>query len=448
MFNSVVFWAVVPAACGAVVGGVIVLLAYVYLLRPDDRRVKVVETKLNAMLSDLDKMVKHLDGLPKAGSAAREPFELGRAAMAAFKWDEAIAHFREAMKEAEGTQLAALFNLIGLCQYASDRPVDALRDYEESARLAEEFGDRQGKAADLSNIGNIYSAKGERDKALKYYEEALVIHREIAHQPGVANQLGNIGLIYNAKGEPDKALTYHEEALAIHREIGYQRGVANQLGKIGGIYSARGELDKALKHHEEALAIDREIGYERGVATDLGNIGLIYSAKGEPDKALKHYDEALVIDRAIGYQPGVANQLGRIGLVYSAKGEPDKALMYGVESLASYREIAYQPGVASALGNVGNAYVRTMQTRTSTTSLVNHNDQVDALAKNAIEYLVPALGMLLEMGIADGPKQCMWGLRECLKVLGRERFVAECVRVGMSKKQAEGLVEERPEATG
>jgi hypothetical protein len=121
--------------------------------------------------------------------------------------------------------------------------------------------------------------------------------------------------------------------------------------------------------------------------------------------------------------------------------------MYGVESLASYRDIAYQPGVASALGNVGNAYVRTMQMKTSTSSMLNRSDQVDALAKNAIEYLVPALQMLLEMGIADGPKQCLWGLRECCKVLGRERFVSECVRAGMSKKQAEELAEERSEAT-
>ncbi|MCX6844865.1 MAG: hypothetical protein NTX53_21600 [candidate division WOR-3 bacterium] len=44
-------------------------------------------------------------------------------------------------------------------------------------------------------------------------------------------------------------------------------------------------------------------------------------------------------------------------------------------------------------------------------------------------------------------KQCLWGLRECRKVLGRERFVAECVRAGMAKKQVEALAEERSEAT-
>ncbi|MCX6843573.1 MAG: tetratricopeptide repeat protein, partial [candidate division WOR-3 bacterium] len=165
---------------------------YTYMPGPDKRQLKMAQTPRN-----VGRMVKHLGGLPKSERAAREPFELGHAAMTAFKWDEAIVHFRKAMNKAKGTQLVALLNLIGLCQYASDRPADALRDYEESARLAEEFGDKQGKAADLGNIGNIYSAKGEPDRALKYYEEALAIYRKTAYQPGVANQLGSIALIHS-----------------------------------------------------------------------------------------------------------------------------------------------------------------------------------------------------------------------------------------------------------
>ena len=447
MPNLIIFWAVVPAVCGAVVAGVIVLVAYMYLLRSDKRKARRVETSLDVMLRDMGRMAKYVDGPPKSEPAAREPFELGRAAMDAYEWDVAIRHFREAMKEAKGTELVVLLNLIGLCHYASGRLDDALRNYEESADLAEQFGDKEGKAADLGNIGIMYRAKGEPDKALKYHEEVLAIHREIGYQQGVANQLGNIGLIYRAKGEPDKALKYLEEALAIDRRIGYQPDVANQLGNIGSIYSAKGESDKALEYFGEALVIDRGIGYQQGVANQLGDIGLIHSAKGEPEKALKYYDEALVIDREIGDKHGVANRLGKIGLIYRAKGEPDRELMYCGEALASYREIGYQPGVASALGNIGNAYVWAMQRKTAGPHASARNNQAYWLAEKAIDHLVPALGMLLEMGIADGPRQCLWGLGECYKAVGREDFVTLCVKAGMAKEQAEGLAEARSKAT-
>ena len=326
-FDAADFWAVVPAACGTVLAGIIVLVVYMYVRSSNKRRVKVVETRLDVMLRNMSRMAKYVDGLPKSERAVRKPFERGRAAMDAYKWDKAIGRFRQAMKEAKGTELVALFNLIGLCHYTLGRLDDALRNYEKSAVLAEQFGDKRGKAA------------------------------------------------------------------------------------------------------------------------GLGNIGLIYSAKGEPDKALKYYDEALVMDREIGYQQGVANQLGNIGLIYRAKGELDRELMYGVEALASYREIGHQPGVASALSNIGNAYVWAMQMKIATSPWSARNEQVDGLAQRAIEYLVPALGMFLEMGIADGPSQCLWGLGECYRVLGREEFVALCAKAGMANEQAEALAEERSKAT-
>ena len=141
----------------------------------------------------------------------------------------------------------------------------------------------------------------------------------------------------------------------------------------------------------------------------------------------------------------MAKHIGNIGLVYSLKGEPERAVMYCMEALATYREIRYQPGVASTLGNIGNAYVWTMKIAVQPAAA--RNKEVAGLAQKAIEYLVPALGMLLQMGIADGPEQCLWGLGECCEVLGSVRFVALCVKAGMSEKKAEGLAEARPGAT-
>jgi tetratricopeptide (TPR) repeat protein len=157
------------------------------------------------------------------------------------------------VKEAKGTELVALYNLIGLCYYTPSRLDDALKNYEESARLAEQFGDERGRASALGYIGMIYSTMGEPDMALKCYEEALAIAREIGYQQGVAANLGNIGGIYSTIGELDKALEYHEEALAMHRESGHQQGVAADLGNIGHIYDAKGEPDKALKYYEGGL---------------------------------------------------------------------------------------------------------------------------------------------------------------------------------------------------
>jgi len=107
------------------------------------------------MRRDMDRMAVYIDGLPRSGTAVRQPFELGRAAMAAYEWEQAIEHFREAMARARGAEIVALFNLTGVCQYTQGQLEKALADFEESFRLAKQFRDVNGEAPALGNIGVI-----------------------------------------------------------------------------------------------------------------------------------------------------------------------------------------------------------------------------------------------------------------------------------------------------
>ena len=349
-FDPLVFWAVAPAAVGIVITAIVTTI--VYELGPSRRHAKTVANRLDGMQRDMHKMALYLDGLPKSTGPVRLSYDAGMDAMRACEWDEAIGYFRKAMIDAKGTQLVALFNLIGLCHYTPGRLDDALRNYEESVRLAEQFGDKKGRAYALGSLGHIYSVKGEPDKGLKYFEEVLAMAREIGYQHGVASALLSLGHIYSVKGEPDKGLKYCEEGLAMAREIGYQQGVSAALGSLGLIYSYRGRLDRALKYQEEALAVDREIGYQQGVASDLGNIGSIYYSMGEFDEALRHYEESLEIARKVGYQQAVGSDLRNIGSTCYSKGEFDKALKYLAQAILVFSAIGDRPKAEKATGEL------------------------------------------------------------------------------------------------
>ena len=309
-FDPLVFWAVAPAAVGIVITAIVTTI--VYELGPSRRHAKTVANRLDGMQRDMHKMALYLDGLPKSTGPVRLSYDAGMDAMRACEWDEAIGYFRKAMIDAKGTQLVALFNLIGLCHYTPGRLDDALRNYEESVRLAEQFGDKKGRAYALGSLGHIYSVKGEPDKGLKYCEEGLAMAREIGYQQGVSAALGSLGLIYSYRGRLDRALKYQEEALAVDREIGYQQGVASDLGNIGSIYYSMGEFDEALRHYEESLEIARKVGYQQAVGSDLRNIGSTCYSKGEFDKALKYLAQAILVFSAIGDRPKAEKATGEL----------------------------------------------------------------------------------------------------------------------------------------
>lgn len=327
-------------------------------------RPKGIRARPDVIRHDLDRMVEYLDRLQDADPAVWRPFELGLAAMAMCQWDQAIEHFQKAQAKANGAQLVPVHVQTGVCHYIQGCPDDALTEFKEATRLARLYGDKQGEAAALGNIGILRHDSGELGSALRKLREALAITRKYGDQRAAAPYLANIGNIYRDRGESDKALRFLEDALAISREVGDKPGMASCLGSIGSTRCDRGRLGEALQHFEEALAVSRETQDRRGMASCLGKIGNVHHYCGELDEALMHYEGALALEREIGYEVGVATELSNIGLILVDKG----------------------------------------------------------LHAQAVPTLAEALASQLALGVARGPRQTLYGLSRSDDLLGRERM--------------------------
>jgi tetratricopeptide (TPR) repeat protein len=374
-----VLWAIAPASL--VAAGSVSIIAR--MLKPAVRKAEADQESSEAMRHGLGRMAEYLDGLPASEPAVRQPFELGLTAMRACRWDEAVAHFRTAMTVTEGVHLVALLNLIGICRYTQGRLDDALRDFEESARLAVGSDAARGRAQALNNIGLINRDNGELDTALRCLEESLAISRAFDDRWAVAIQLGNIGTIWHDRGDLDKSLKFHEQAFAIAREIGDEWSVACELANIGSVHQDKGDLDKALKYDEEAMAASRRIGYRLGMVTGLADIANIHRRQGRLDQALRYDREALEIARRGGYSLGVALDLGNIGL--------------------------------------------------DLVGLKKH--------EQALPRLAEALTILLAVGVADGPRQALTGLVRCEDKLGRKRVETLLKGSGLNDGQIAELLD-------
>jgi len=387
------FWLVLFASL-VVVGATILFLRR---LSANRRRARAVSKAPNLTRRNLGRMAEYFDGLPGAEPEVRQLFELGLAAMRACRWDQAIVHFQKAMPATKGVHTVALLNLVGVCHYTRGRTDDALRSFEESARLAVQLEAKRGRAQALNNIGLICRDGGEPDRALGYLDESLAIARELDDQWAVAIELGNTANIWHDKGDLDKALEYHEQALTISRELGDRWGEATELGNIGCIHRDKGQLNRALRYDKEALEVARKIGYRLGVVAALGNIGSIYRSKGRLEQAFQYEEEALGMARIAGYSLGVAVDLGNIGLALADKQKHEQA----------------------------------------------------------VPKLAEALTILLAIGVADGPRQALTGLARCEDKLGRKRVEGLLKGAGLNDEATADLLERidqirmrRPEPDG
>ncbi|HEX9912114.1 MAG TPA: tetratricopeptide repeat protein, partial [candidate division Zixibacteria bacterium] len=87
------------------------------------------------------------------------------------------------------------------------------------------MGNKEGEAAALGNLGNVYKLSGKLDKAIKNYEDALKIYEGIGNKEGEATGLNNLGSVFETKGQKEKALKYYEDALRLCTQIGAQRQI-------------------------------------------------------------------------------------------------------------------------------------------------------------------------------------------------------------------------------
>jgi tetratricopeptide (TPR) repeat protein len=171
-----------------ILGIVITLLAWFFPLptnlnKVTEQRVTRIEDGTNEVkkeTKEINKKIKaleeHLNIIIDAGgllSAPREvfdPFAKGINLMKEYRWNDAIAKFKEAMKDAKTSQLIFLYNLIGVCYYAQDILDLAIENWYKSLTLAKDCGNREGEKTAVGNIRLIFQSRGYSNEILKDFK--------------------------------------------------------------------------------------------------------------------------------------------------------------------------------------------------------------------------------------------------------------------------------------
>jgi len=304
-------------------------------------------------------------------------------AMKAGAWDKAVRCLSRAVLTTVGAELANAHRLMGVCHTARTRLAEAMASFEESARVAEACGDKVGTARALGNVGLIWQRRGRYNEALACYEQALELFRQLGDRLGEATACVNLGPLLLAVGQPELALDMLSRALEFFLESGARREEAGVRANIGMVHAAQGQVDVSLEYWSQALDIARQIGDKRLEASVLGSIASASIERGESARARVVFEEILKLHDELGDPDGSARDRVGIGQSLATSGEYEQA----------------------------------------------------------VRYLARALADFLKLDVADGPRQCLLWLPQCLQGLGRDRFLAACVAAGLTSRTAATLVD-------
>lgn len=242
---------------------------------------------------------------------------LGAALARRGRTDEAIVHYREALRinPGDAESLANLaFALTGL-----GRSVESVELCRRAIELNPKF------AGAHNNLGLALAMLGRDDEAIRSYRRAI----EIA--PNLAEAHNNLGAMLDAKGRGGEALEHLTRALEL------QPRYAAARHNLGMLHERQGRLDRAIAEYERAAVDDPSYAAAQGSlgralartgrfaeaserfakALDLGpesavvhhDLAFALAAVGRREEAVKQYEEALKL------QPDYAEAHNNLGAV-------------------------------------------------------------------------------------------------------------------------------------
>lgn len=145
----------------------------------------------------------------------------------------------------------------------------AIMHYREALRL------RPYDTIALNGLGNLLAQKGLFDEALGHFQAALKL------KPYDPTALNNVGISLARKGQIDEAIGYLEQATQLKPDY------VEAHNNLGGVLGAKGRFDEAINHFELSLK------FNPNNAEGHNNLGLALIQKRRLSEAILHFQEAV-----------------------------------------------------------------------------------------------------------------------------------------------------------
>ena len=225
---------------------------------------------------------------------AEAPYRLGKNALRAGRYTEAIGHFQQALQRHPG--LLDAVQGMGLAYAEQGQTARAEAQFQAVLRLAPDYAEA------YTHLGKLYAGSGRLEQAATAYRTVLKL------QPEQAQGYHNLGTVLAAQGQTEAAIAQLQEAL---RRNPHFLAAHNDLGTL---YAERGELSRAIAEFQAAVRSDA-----RSVPAHY-NLALAYGASGDLVAMQQELQETLRLD------PRHSEAHLNLGIGYLQQGEAAAAV--------------------------------------------------------------------------------------------------------------------------
>jgi len=188
---------------------------------------------------------------------------------------------------------AIAFNKAGIIYYNRGDLVRSLEYFIESKKIHKNFDNHSGVAELNNNIGTVHFAWKDYEKAKRYYKKTLdYLNNQVHEEIQISLVESNIGLIFSEKGEYQRALDYLTSSLSNLLANNPKENTVYHHTNIGNAQLKLGQHDKAVKNFKKALENGKKQNTSRYIANAYAHIGKAMLDMGNLDSAIVYINRS------------------------------------------------------------------------------------------------------------------------------------------------------------
>ncbi|WP_220197629.1 tetratricopeptide repeat protein [Ktedonospora formicarum] len=206
----------------------------------------------------------------------------------------------------------------------------ALYLYRHGLASFEELADLQGQVRCLTGMGAAHAAQGLYHEAEQYLQQALTLAQQLGDREGRASALRELGLIhlYQSEGQGKHftiITTSLKESLRLSSELKQLPGKAHTLLALGDVERWRGNRQAANGYYEESLELARRMNDNLTRTRVLCAQAMLAHKAEDFPRACNHLKEGVQLAWRIGNHIAIATELESMAYLCLHTQQPELA---------------------------------------------------------------------------------------------------------------------------
>jgi tetratricopeptide (TPR) repeat protein len=181
--------------------------------------------------------------------------------------------------------MAKILNSFGILYYRTNKKEEALQNWLEALKIAEEFDDKLKTAKYLNNLGIWYSSDADYSRSIDYYQKSLNIKEELGDR-NIGKTLNNIGELYFKMGDYENSLSYYDKSLILKSKLNDIQGSNSSIINKAKIHFYNLKYDEVINEIKDSRKLSKDSRKDRFEISRNKFMGMAYFHKNEFDSTL------------------------------------------------------------------------------------------------------------------------------------------------------------------